>query len=67
MAATAWFMTHVTCRLTVKNRDQLRNPVLGNRVWATFLSYFARCMTANSGENFEHWNISSARRDVREH
>ena len=29
-------MTHVTCRLTVKNRDQLRNPTLGNRVWATF-------------------------------
>ena len=28
-------MTHVTCRLTVKNRDQLRNPTLGNRVWAT--------------------------------
>ena len=29
-------MTHVTCRLTSKNRDQLRNPTLGNRVWATF-------------------------------
>ena len=29
-------MTHVTCRLTVKNRDQLRNPTLGNRVWAIF-------------------------------
>ena len=28
-------MTHVTCRLTAKNRDQLRNPTLGNRVWAT--------------------------------
>ena len=25
-------MTHVTCRLTAKNRDQLRNPTLGNRV-----------------------------------
>ena len=24
-------MTHITCRLTVKNRDQLRNPTLGNR------------------------------------
>jgi len=32
-------MTHVTCRLTAKNRDQLRNPTLGSRVWATlFLS-----------------------------
>jgi len=31
-------MTHVTCRLTAKNRNQLRNPTLGNRVRATFLS-----------------------------
>ena len=30
-------MTHVTCRLTAKNRDQLRNPTLGNRVLAPFL------------------------------
>jgi len=29
-------MTHVTCRLTAKNRDQLRNPTFGNRVWASF-------------------------------
>ena len=29
-------MTHVACRLTAKNRDQLRNHTLGNRVWATF-------------------------------
>jgi len=29
-------MTHVTCRLTAKNPDQLRNPTLGSRVWATF-------------------------------
>jgi len=33
---TAGFMTHVTWRLTAKNRDQLRNPTLGDRVWATF-------------------------------
>jgi len=32
-------MTHVTCRLTVKNRDQLQKPTLGNRVWATFLHF----------------------------
>ena len=25
-------MTHVTCKLAAKNRDQLRNPMLGNRV-----------------------------------
>ena len=35
MAAYRRFMTHVTCRLTDKNRDQLRNPTLGNRVSAT--------------------------------
>ena len=29
-------LTHVTCKLTAKNRDQLRNPRLGNQVWATF-------------------------------
>ena len=31
-------MTHVTCRLTAKNRDELRNPTLRNWVglWATF-------------------------------
>ena len=38
-AYTAGFMTHVTCRLTAKNRDQLRNPTLGNRVLATFLLF----------------------------
>ena len=31
--------THVTCRLSAKNRDQLRNPTLGNRVWATFFKF----------------------------
>jgi len=34
-------MTHVTCKLTAKNRDQLRNPTLGNRVWA--ISYLYLC------------------------
>jgi len=28
--------THITCRLTAKNRDQFGNPTLGSRVWATF-------------------------------
>ena len=36
-------MTHVACRLTAKNRDQLRNPTLGNRVWATF-TFIAKVM-----------------------
>ena len=26
-------MTHATCRLTAKDRDQLRNPTLGSRVY----------------------------------
>jgi len=26
----------VTCRLTAKNRDQLRSHTVSNRVWATF-------------------------------
>jgi len=33
-------MTHVTCRLTAENRDQLQNPTLGNREWATFFLLF---------------------------
>ena len=33
----AGFTTHVTCRLTAKNRDQFRNPTLDNRVCAIFL------------------------------
>ena len=32
-------MTHVTCRLAAKIWDQLRNPTLGNRVWATFFRF----------------------------
>jgi len=36
MAAYRQIMTHVTCRLTAKNLDQLRNPTLSNRVWSTF-------------------------------
>jgi len=36
---TTGFMTHVTCRLTAKNRDQLRNPMPSNRAWATVYTY----------------------------
>ena len=36
MAAYRVVYDSVTCRLTAKNRDQLRNLTLGNRVWATF-------------------------------
>jgi len=37
-------MTHVTCRLTAKNWDQLRDPTFGNRVWAAYTFYPARSL-----------------------
>jgi len=56
-------MTHVTCRLTAKNRDQLRNSTLGNRVWATFtfldlymniaFNIFSSCSISNYGISWE--------------
>ena len=33
-------MTHITCRLTAKNRDQLRDPTFCNTVWANFFKTF---------------------------
>ena len=36
-------MTQVTWGLTAKNRDQLRNPTLRYRAWATFLVYRTTC------------------------
>jgi len=41
-------MTHVACRLTAKNRDQLRNSTLGNGAWATF-TFFTVQVWLNSG------------------
>ena len=35
-------MTHVTCRLTAKNRDQLWNPTLGSRVYGLPLPFLPR-------------------------
>ena len=42
-------MTHITCRLTAKNRDQLQEPyvrlpnrMFSNRVWATFTFLMSR-------------------------
>ena len=48
---TARFMTRVTCRLTAKNQDQLRNPTLSNRVWATFTFF-------GWGENYSKLHMS---------
>jgi len=33
------------CRLTAKNRDQLLDPTLGNRVWATFYLFLPLTLT----------------------
>jgi len=41
-------MTHVTCRLSAKNRDQLRNPRLGNRVSTTFTSFYVACVVTHT-------------------
>ena len=49
-------MTHVTCRLTAKDRDPLRNPTLGNRVWAslTFLNVSSGVETQSGPQFGEH-------------
>jgi len=52
-------MTHTTCRLTANNRNQLRNPTLGNRVLyevpLPFLrSYSARTLHRESARDFDY-------------
>jgi len=65
---TAGFMIDVTCRLTAKNRDQLRNPTLGNRVWATYwrLLFYYNILITDYGEGVRRlhwqgvcWNLTS--------
>jgi len=43
-------MTHVICGLPAKNWDQLWNPTLSNRVWATFTFFYLKisCFTMHS-------------------
>ena len=53
-------MTHITCRLTAKNRDQLRNLALGNRVWATFFFTFLIILTGTSGLPFTRADLLPA-------
>ena len=48
-------MTHVTCRLTAKNRDQLRNPTLGSRVWATFTFFILLCVCSQLAGRWTPW------------
>ena len=68
-------MTDGNCRLTAKNRDQLRNPTLCNRVWATFTFTFTlyifslpvlwgywhcpHCMQSRVCETVEHLSVPS--------
>ena len=47
-------MTRVTCMLTAKNRYQLRNPPLGNRLWAAFTFYNINCPVAYYRLNIKH-------------
>ena len=42
MAAYRRVYDHVTCRPTTNDRDQLRNPTLGNRVGGTFTLFIQR-------------------------
>ena len=50
-------MIHLTCRLTAKNRDQLHDPTLGNRVWATFTFYSTGRETSREGRLPAHCNV----------
>ena len=54
-------MIHVTCRLTAKNRDQLRNHTLGNRVWATFTFIFTQISIQTAGLAFGGTGLCSYR------
>ena len=47
-------MTHITCRLTAKNRNQLRNPTIRNRVWTTFTTL----ETSNFVHGLAMWSLS---------
>jgi len=49
------FTTHITCMLTAKNWDQLRNTTLGNRVWASFTFSF---LTRTARGHWPHQPVS---------
>ena len=54
-------MTPITCRLNAKNRDQLWNPTLVNRVWAAFsFTFTVHCYKASRQSDLSdytaHWN-----------
>jgi len=54
-------MTHVTCRLTARNRDQLRNPTLCNRGWTNFFYYLNNYTLAVSALQLMKYGTPSVR------
>jgi len=52
-------MTHVIRRLTAKKRDQLRNPTLGNRVWAAFTFISGMSQSGGSSDAAFRWQYCS--------
>ena len=57
LAESNGFMTHVTCRLTAKNQDQLRNSTLGSRVRATF-TFFGELVSTIAQFTLFHGSIT---------
>jgi len=63
-------MTHVTCRLTAKSRDQLWNPTLGNPVWQYGLAFLpvlrdrfadnTDIKVSNAAEDIHKWKSLAA-------
>ena len=52
-------MTHVICRLTAKNRDQLRNRTLGNRVYRLSLPFSTKVQKSTVQYKREDWSSAS--------
>ena len=56
-------MIHVICRLTAKNRDQLWNPMLGNKYGLTFLNVHCtvgiRCIQATILHTNTHTRLTA--------
>jgi len=50
---------HITCRLTAKNQDQLRNLTLVNRVWASYATATAYRRVDNKKAAFDSWTRRS--------
>ena len=58
-------MTHVTCRLTANNQDQLRNSTLGNRVWATFTFYTVNDIYCRFASIDNNYTVSEKKQDTK--